>query len=350
MRLIATLALAFALPALLAGAGCDLDRNEGVLMAAGSYGDLAVLVSSDALRPAVQPFLDALDRPVTFVIKQELPYAIDVYGPGKWELGRGYKNVLFLIDWSDRGKVKDAAEDLLSEETRATLATGGIARVDDPYARYQLGIIVGAPDRNSLASLLRRSEDRIAAMLRETITTRIQDRFRREGLRKELAASYRQHFGFTLEIPVAYAQNQVTPDGYPAVELMRTGPSRGITIGWRPSDDPQALLADREALAAWREELGRKVHDEELVPETFAWTDTTLGGRPALRLAGAWAGEDFAGGGPFWTYFVPDPEGGRVFLVDLLTYAPGEDKMPLFREMRAIAETFRAGGTAPGGA
>jgi hypothetical protein len=59
-----------------------------------------------------------------------------------------------------------------------------------------------------------------------------------------------------------------------------------------------------------------------------------------VKLEGAWTSNRFAGGGPFWCYFIPDPDRGRLFCLDLLVYAPGMDKMDFFRRMEAIAGTF----------
>jgi hypothetical protein len=49
-----------------------------------------------------------------------------------------------------------------------------------------------------------------------------------------------------------------------------------------------------------------------------------------------------AGPATDWSYFIADSTGGRVFCLDLLAYLPhvDEPKMPLYREMLAIAETF----------
>ena len=323
-------------------AGCGLDREKGILMAAGPYGDLAVVLSDDALRPGVQQFLKTFNQEITFVIKPESLYQIDVLGPDNWDLAKSYKNSLFIVRLGDGGPVEKKIRKLISREALDNLAEagGGVVKLNEPWATYQLAIVVASPDRNTLTSILHRKTDMIRDLLQEGNRERILRRARYEGLSTDLMSYYWQKFGFILEIPNSFQQNQLEPDGFPAVELMRTGPSRGVTISWHKSADPAGLLEDLEALVALRSEMGTKVHSEELVAETLAWSTGTIGGLECPKLTGAWNSTTFTGGGAFWCYFVPDIPGGRVFCVDILVYAPGMDKMPLFRHLEAMVSTF----------
>ena len=62
-----------------------------------------------------------------------------------------------------------------------------------------------------------------------------------------------------------------------------------------------------------------------------------------MRLAGDWRSNRVSVGGPFRSYFVADPDQGRLYCLDLLVYAPNREKMDDFRRLRAILETFRTG-------
>ncbi len=169
---------------------------------------------------------------------------------------------------------------------------------------------------------------------------RILRRNRYDGLADGLMTTLWDRFGFFMEIPDSYHQNQVEPKGFPGIELMRNAPSRGITVSWEQAADPEAWLADHEVLAAMRERLGRSMHDEEIVPSSFVWSPAEIGGVAAVKLEGAWTSNRFAGGGAFWCYFIPDPAHQRLWCLDLLVYAPGMEKMDFFRRMDAIASTF----------
>ena len=321
---------------------CNLDRDEGILMAAGSYGDLAVVLSHDDLRPAVAPFLQELNTPVTFVIRQEKPFNIDVYGPDKWKLCRGYKNILLIVRLGDGGPVEEKVADLLSNETITRLREGRIGMVQrhDPFARYQFALVVASSDRNSLASLLRNNRQQIGDLLAEQIRERIQRRFRHTGLQDDLMTRYWQQYGFFIEMPLEYRQTQVEPEGFAGIEWMRTKPSRGITLAWRQVADPVSRLDDDAYLSEWRREMGHKLHNEDIVDLGLEWSEAKLGDIPAKLLAGSWASQVIDGGGPFRCYFFADTARQRIFCLDTLVFVPGEDKLPYFREMQAIAATF----------
>jgi hypothetical protein len=323
---------------------CQMDRNEGMLMAAGDYGDIAIVVSDSDLEPMARNFADRINRPVVFVIQEERPFNIDVFQPRQWKVCQGYKNIIFIVRWGDRGPVEREVSRLISKETQRQLSSGqgGMAQLAEPYGRYQMALFFGSSDRNSLASLLNRQSERIANLLEQSNRERIRQRFRHTGLRSDLSERYARKFGFRIDIPKEYKENQVEPKDFPAIEWMRTTPSRGITLAWRTSEDPVAALANREGLLAWRREMGRTVHQEQIEPESLQWSEEEHAGLPGVHLRGAWLSDTFAGGGPFWCYFMADVAGERLYCLDLLVYAPGQPKMPYFREMAAIAETFAA--------
>jgi hypothetical protein len=321
---------------------CDLDKEEGILMAAGSYGDIAVVVSDDSLIPPVQPFLDRLNAPVTFVITQENPYNIDVFGPSKWKLCKGYRNILFLLRWGDGGAVEKKVNSFLSSESLAKLkrGTGGLAQVNDPFARYQFALLVGAHDRNSLASVLSRNLDRIRNLIEKKCTERIQRRFRHTGLREELMTAYWDRYQFFLEIPREYPEKQHSPRGFPGIEWESQEAARALTLAWRQSTDPESDLRDPDLLFSWRRDIGTSLQELEISDVAFAWAETTLAEIPCVKLTGSWGSKVVSGGGPFRSFFLSDPSGGRLVCLDLRCFAPGKEKTPAFREMQAIAETF----------
>ncbi len=330
----------------LVAAGCGLDKEKAILMAAGSYGDLAVVVNDDAMKPMARQFLSRFNTQTTFVIKTETNFKPDVFGPAEWEFGKGYKNALFLIHIGAGSGAEKQVRKHISKEAwqRISAGGGGVVKIKDPWSTYQLLIVVASRDRNSLGSLLNRNRDSIAELFDNGNRDRILRRNRHDGLKLDLMDLYWRDLGFFLEIPGEYSQNQYRPDGYPGLELMRNGPSRGISVSWLETANPVRDLANFGLLTRLREQMGTKLHDEEILPETFVWDETNIGDVIAVKLEGAWTSNKFVGGGPFWSFFVPDTDRGRIYCVDLLVYAPGMDKMDFFRRMASVASTFSTKG------
>jgi hypothetical protein len=335
------LALIFLVTCLLTS-GCGIDSEKGILMAAGAYGDLAVVMSDDSLRPLADRFLAGMNQEKIFVIKPETLFKPDFFGPDRWDLAKGYKNALFLVRIGDGGGTAKAARKLMSQEAwqRLSEGGGGIVKVVDPWSTYQLVVVVASKDRNNLGSILNKNTEKIRLLFEDSNRERILRRNRYQGLNTALMDAYWERYGVFLEIPGEYRQNQLEPDGYPGLELMRNGPSRGISLAWREAEDPVALLADQDLLAAFRSELGDKLHGEEIIPSSFVWSPAQIGRVECVKLEGAWTSNKFSGGGAFWCYFIPDPARQRLACLDLLVYAPGMDKMNFFRRMDAVASTF----------
>ncbi len=334
--------LALVLVAVLWLAACDLDQEKSILMAAGSYSDVAVVVSDESLASSVEAFAEALNQEHTFVLARETLLDIEVYTPDRWKLAKGYKNIIFVWRVGDRGPVEKMLRGRLTDDGEDYVSRGvpTVVKLEDPFANYQHAVIVAGSDRNSLLSFLRRNASEFRDQIEAESSSRIMRRYRYEGLNTQLMIDLWTRHRFHMEIPGEFRLNQETPDGYPAVELLQPSPSRGITVGWAQSSDPEMLLGQRMLLLELRKELGLKMHHEDIAPTSLVWSDDTVNGRPAVRLEGAWTSRRFDGGGAFWCWFVADPERQRVVCIDALVYAPGLKKMDFFRRLRSIIQTF----------
>lgn len=346
------------LPLLIAGALCatlsdaalpgavraQRAADQAIVMAVGSYGDVAVVLSSEALRPVAERALARMNDTLTFVIREEPRFALDWFAGKNWKYARDYKNLLIVVDWNDGGEVVKAVEKLLEAPDLARLrqAGGGLAQMVDPFLAYQFGVLVAGNGQNAVRRLLRDNAERIREQIEKQNHDRIRRQFAREGLRDALTSRYWRQHRFLIDIPSAYRENQAQPRGFAGIEWVRNGPTRGITLTWRKARDPAAALRDRDFLLAMRREMGDVLHREDVNAEGLEWGAARLGDLPAVKLTGSWVSRELAAGGAFWAFFVADPQGGRVFCLDLLAFMPSVDepKMPLYRELLAIAETF----------
>jgi len=322
--------------------GCDFDKEKGILMAAGSYSDLAVVVSAPSVEPLARQFVAGLNVNKTFVIKEESLFKPDIFEAGKLDFAKGYKNAILLLRIGDGGAVEKTVHKKVTDETwkKLTSGAGGMVLLNDPWATYQTVLVVASVDRNSLSSLLTNKTEKIREIFEDSNRKRLLRRNRYNGLDTELMNAYRERFGFSLEIPADFTQNQLEPNGFPGLELLQSAPSRGISISWLKTEDVEWMMGQREALLVMRKDMGEKLHSEDIIPNTFKWQEMKMGGKKVLKLEGAWTSRVFAGGGAFWCYFIPDPQRDRVICLDLLVYAPGMEKMAMFRALDAIASTF----------
>ncbi len=331
------------LPVLLLASGCGYDENKGLFMAPGAYTDMALVVSSQGLTPLSARFLGQFNTTKTFVIKEEPLYLVDTYQADRWDLAKGYKNSIFLLRIGDGGPVEKEIRRRVDKETWEQLnqGGGGLVKLNDPWASYQLVVVVASRDRNNLGSLLTKNQDKIREIFTQSNASRIQRRNRYEGLATAIMDDNWQRFGFFMEVPADFERIQFLPDGFPAVEMMKKSPSRGITVSWQGYEgDWSNPLQEASQFLEMRRKMGLEVHNEEIHLESLTWSEETLNKQKVLKLEGAWTSNKFSGGGAFWSYFIPDLQNQKVYCVDLLVYAPGMDKMNFFVHLDAVAATF----------
>jgi hypothetical protein len=322
--------------------GCGDGGKSAMVSAVGSYGDVALVVSDPQLDPLLERARGLLSPDESFVLKTEPTYRFRTFAGGKWSGARNYRNVIMAVRWGDGGPVQGAVKRLLPKEAlkRALSGRGEIFTVRNPWLHGQVAFVAVAKDADALVTLLNRRAPSMRDTLAADINRRIVADHRAQGLLADPAARQWRRFGFSVELPAAYRENQCEPDGFPAVEWLRTdGSTRGLTVSWEPAADPQSRLADQRALVAMRERLGAALHQETIDPASFVWSQETVAGMPAVKLAGSWVDAKTQVGGPFRCYFLAAPDGGRVYCFDLLVYAPQLEKMDDFRRLRAILET-----------
>ena len=187
-RLILGFVLALSLIFILITAGCGFDENKGIFMAPGSYSDLAVVVSSDELTPLANRFLANLNTTKTFVIQEETNFIADVFPADRWDLAKGYKNSIFLVRIGDGGPAESAARKALPKDTwnRLREGGGGVVKLNDPWASYQVTLVVASRDLNNLGSLLTKNNKQIQEIFAQSSRERILRRNRYEGLNTAL--------------------------------------------------------------------------------------------------------------------------------------------------------------------
>jgi hypothetical protein len=110
-----------------------------------------------------------------------------------------------------------------------------------------------------------------------------------------------------------------------------------ITVYWEGGDwsDPAATGLERKKMLAWE-----FWDEDEIVEETLDIQDGTFLGHQGAVLSGTWENRKYTIGGFYVTYCFACEECGRNYVVDASVFAPGLEKLPLIRELKAVLSTF----------
>jgi hypothetical protein len=212
---------------------------------------------------------------------------------------------------------------------------------DNVYARNQYVVFLAGNDRNQMQSAIRRQAQRLRHEIERKNRARVRDYLMSAGRDGEVERRIAAESPLRLRVPASYKLTPCRSEGDEGViEIAATRPTRAVSVFYRVVDDPD-ILADRDRLIEIRRSWGERFLGENLQDEMgFEWRKDLLGDESLDVLAGFWKVADETKGGPFRTFFIHDPSIGRLYGINLLTYAPGMDKHRFMREAHAIAETF----------
>jgi hypothetical protein len=228
---------------------------------------------------------------------------------------------------------------LLNEEQAAQLAVGdrNLFLIRDKWAVGQLVAVLAAPDAGSLLQAIEENTPRLYEAFERAAVENTKRILLKKEVQEDTARYLKREYGWSIMVP---DQFEVVEDRENRIILFRTvEPARMILVHWIDGFEGE-LNADGSI--ALRDNLGWTVYDEDYVERDMTTaSQSTFLGREAIKMVGVWQNEKHMNGGPFRAYCFL--EGDRLYLVDVLVYAPGLDKIPFLRELEAIALTFTAG-------
>jgi hypothetical protein len=162
----------------------------------------------------------------------------------------------------------------------------------------------------------------------------------KQGENVSLERDLKNTYGFTFKIPNVYVLDEQIPE-LPGISLLHSEPPRVLSVSWRSLNHEGVALADSNELYQLRADVSFKLFDRYVMRRDLVkFSNAQLGSYPAVRMDGYWESSVEPAGGSFVCFFVADRVKSRVWLVDCLVYAPGQNKNELLREAVAIAETF----------
>jgi len=318
-----------------AAAGLACACAEEINLAVGPAGDVTIFSELPEESPELAILRDTLEQQVV-VIKPEPAFKVELARPEGFKLRRNWRNLVFLGSLDSDPWIAAKAEELLGPERfrRAVEGERNLFFFRDTWALGQLVMLLVAPDRESLAKVVKDNAERIYEAL-ETATIENTKRIMiKKGVQRDTAEYLERNYGWSLLVPEYF---EVTEDKGARIVLFRAEePSRMIFVHWE--EHPGGNLSPEECLSA-RGRIAWSIYDGDYIAKDMTHTkETTFAGRKAIKIVGLWQNDKYNNGGPFRTYCFLDK--GDLYLVDLVVFAPAFDKLPYLRQLEAIARTF----------
>ena len=228
----------------------------------------------------------------------------------------------------------------------------GTTVATDTWANGQLVVYVYAEGPDRLADLVARSfasaSERIDRSDREVLMANIYQ----SGRAERLVDSLRGLVGLTMDIPLDY-KLALADSNFVWLRRDITDVVQNILISSVPYRDAAQLSPD--SAVAYRNAIARDVVRTNTAGSVMATNDRDLplvtdtvriGDVSALEVRGVWEMSDDFMGGPFFTYLIPDPARGRLYVVDGFVYAPGskKGKRNYMQQIATIVATARPAG------
>jgi hypothetical protein len=303
-----------------------------VITAVGESDDLVVIVDGEASR-ATRALVSQMEVSDSWLLGEQA-FRTTVTTPSEAGDLRNRRNVLVLGTW-DGGEVRKLVRrSLRGLDPRARPA---LHIREDVWAKGQVvGAIMGRNQAELLSFL--KGQNVLYDFERASVgglARNLCERSAQSGVDSALAERY----GWSLCLPPGYELfEDSTVSGF--VFFRRARPDRSLFVYWQPG---QRSDLTQEFVIAKRQELARRYYDGDEIEwrRPLEIGSIEFAGTTAIRVSGWWANTELVGGGPFRSYCLHDTLSARTYIVDVSLFAPGLEKVPLMRNLDAIASTFK---------
>ncbi|MDZ7393509.1 MAG: DUF4837 family protein [candidate division KSB1 bacterium] len=326
------------LPALLAvQQGCGTKKP--------GYGseDLLIVLADSTEWLAVEGTVRAALERTVYTPQPESYLRVRWVSPENWGTFRRYHTFLVVGTLSGSPVMQSLFGRMLSPNDlrRVEQDSSFLFKKENPWALDQLLLVVVANDTSTLSKRISENADRLHSLVmehvRKVMTKQMFGKHEQKAVEEELMRKY----GWAVRVQHDYHLLEKASDRI--VWLRRIPPERWFLVHWEDSDDPSVLTP------GWclkkRKWIGESFYTGERIVEgytTWQWVD--FNGRRAIEMWGLWDDSVKVVGGPFHLYGFYDEPTGRLFVIDMACFAPGERKMPFMRQMDVMARTFHTRG------
>jgi hypothetical protein len=314
------------------GAACS-----GPQIAAFGSNSEVVIVTSPRAAEEGQLLKTILEREIV-TVQYEKAFEVKLITTGDAKSDRNRKNLILMDFLEPREDLAGSILGLASGDRQAM--TGGelnLKTIEDRWAKGQAVMLIAAPTKQDLNRLLSEEADRVFRYVSDQVQARLNRSIFYGGEQEAATARLAEKYGWSLRLPTGYEIDE-SYAGQRVVKILNDQPARMLTIYWEGGEwtDRESSCLERKRMLAY--EYWDQI---ELVDETVQMNEGDFLGHECTVLTGNWENRRFTIGGIFVTYCFRCDKCGRKYVVDASVFAPGLDKLPLIREVKAVLASFR---------
>jgi len=327
MRLLLALGLAIALLAACSGPQ---------IAAFGSNSEIVIITSPRAAEEG-EILRSILEREIV-TIQYEKAFETRLVTTGDVESDQNRKNIILLDFLEPKGDLAGKILDLAKGD-RSAFSSGerNLKTVDDRWARGQAVMLIAAPTKTALNELLTQDADRVYDYVSDQVQRRLNRAIFYAGEQEAATQRLADTYGWSLRLPTNYDIDE-TYAAQRVIKILRDKPARMITVYWEGGDweDRAASCLERKKMLAYE-----FWDQDEVVEEALQVREGKFLGHDCTVLSGTWENKKYTIGGAFVTYCFRCDKCGQKYVVDASVFAPGLEKLPLIRELKAVLSSFR---------
>jgi hypothetical protein len=317
--------------------GCGVKRQS-----LGSRNKIVVIADS-SLFAEIEPDLSKMLCQELYTPQPEPIFSLMLQTPTELEKLTRFPNLLIVGTLESTGKMGDLLGKFLSGPSlkRVQADSAFLFNKENAWAYDQMLAVLVSKDKETLLQNISANGQAVFDLFdrheRKAVLKMLFDRYEQKEIPKRLMNEH----GWSVRVQHDYFI-AVDSSAVRSVWLRRMDPQRSLFIYWEPCNDPSVL--SKEWMMDRRQQFSIKFFDGDYVYEDSTITVqekvVDFCNRYAIRLDGVWQNDKYTMGGPFRSYGFYNESDKRLYLIDLLVYAPGERKYQFLRQLDCMAATF----------
>lgn len=306
----------------------------------GEFNQLTVFSSDEVWAEVAEQFKATYEKPI---ITPQAETMYKVYRVPDESFGSfQYRRFIFFVDvLENMTNTESLFGQFITPDIEASVRAGNYLYVrENEWANRQVVVFLLAPTVEELESALSEKEEMLYRIINDSRNRYREFLMFEKKEQREISEQLFAEHNFTLRVQHDYHLVKNDPE-QKYVWLRRFDPDRMLLIHWVDTTGVESISEDWAI--AKREHIGLNFEDNALVHEDY----TTIAQEPfqeylATVMRGLWIKRDDGLGGPFVNFTFFDDKTERIYMIDLMVFAPEfpKEKEPFIRALEIMASTF----------